>query len=97
MDEGELDAELVGDGSHPIHPLAACAMGWRAHTPLRTTRIWRHNDTVPPIRDVALDVRDEQRLRIQVVHRDVEEALVNSVISTFQIGEQCTYLNLTCV
>lgn len=75
MDEGKLDAELVGDGGHPIPLLAACAMGCRAHTPLRTTRIRRHYDTVPPIRDVALDVRDEQRLRIQVVDRNVEEAL----------------------
>ena len=44
-------------------------------SPLGTSSVRTNDNTIPPPLDVLLDVRNHQRLRVQVVDRDVEKPL----------------------
>ena len=50
---------------------------WKSHknSPLGTTSIRTYDDPVPPSLDVLFDVRNHQRLRVQVIDWDVEKPL----------------------
>ena len=52
-------------------------VGWRiaGGSPLGTSSVRTNDDTIPPPLDVLLDVRNHERLRVQIVDRNVEKPL----------------------
>lgn len=59
VDEREVDVQAVGD----------------RRDPLRAARVRRHHDALLPVGHILFDPLEHRRLRVQVVHRNVEEAL----------------------
>jgi hypothetical protein len=79
VDQRKLDSELVGDRSHAVgrHCAQDCPRGHEREmrSPFCAAGVRADNDGVLPVRDAALDVRDHKRFRVEVVDREVEEAL----------------------
>lgn len=79
VDQSEFDVESIGDGRDT----------------LGTAGIRRHNDGVPPLRDVFLDPFKHGRLGVQIVDGNVEKALEKSQKSrNFQKNIS---ISLTCI
>lgn len=81
MNQSKVDAKLVRDGRRTVerrfqvsHHSKYNRIGY-GDTPLSTTCIWADNDAILPPRDHALDIRDHQGLRIEIINGEIKEAL----------------------
>jgi hypothetical protein len=77
VDECEFDTQFIGDGSRPgISVSLSCVFTSRhKDAPLSASGIRADNNPIPPCIYMILDVGNHQRLRPQVIHRYIKEAL----------------------
>ena len=93
MNEGKLDVQPIGDCRHPFGPASVGAhndcVPWGGK--VKISGLILTSLFPPPPIDVLLDPLEDGGLSVQVVHRDVEEAL-----DLARVKVHCDYMVRPC-